>query len=179
MVNYDHTFTENLINVVRDDEQGLYQARPKTSFDTVVAQKNDSQEAAAEYGGTINVLYRDLEKYGTVSQTPEEYARLSQKCETLLKDFDEEYKALTKVAREVVTEYLNETNKSFITASISKKSIFSTSLLLKIGITFSMGAAAMFMLIVLCSSLADSIVLKRKYKLVEEIKQSDNDKGAW
>lgn len=178
MTNYDHTFTENLINVVRDENQGLYQARPKTSFDTVVAQKNESQEAVAEYQEEINVLYQDMARYSNVVQTPEEYARLTEKCEALLKDFDGEYNALTATAQEIVVEYLDETNMSFVTAEIEKKGLFSFSLVVKLAVVFLIGAALMFVLTVLSSIVSDAIVLRRKLKLVQEIKQLTVEKGA-
>ena len=76
MENYDHTFTENLINVVRDETQGLYQARPKTAFDTVVTQKHEAEELSAEYSMELQLLNAELERYGSVAQSGEEYERL-------------------------------------------------------------------------------------------------------
>ncbi|MBQ8526782.1 MAG: LapA family protein [Clostridia bacterium] len=60
MQNYDQTFTENLINVVRDEAQGLYQARPKTAFDKVVTKNNTAEEFVSEYRESINNLNQEL-----------------------------------------------------------------------------------------------------------------------
>ncbi len=65
MDNYDQTFTENLINVIQNDQYGLYQARPKTAFDTVVEQKHEADESIAEYGAVIKQYNKELEIYGT------------------------------------------------------------------------------------------------------------------
>lgn len=170
VTNYDHTFTENLINVVRDDKQGLYQARPKTAFDTVVDQKNGETELVAEFQTEINVLNEELRRFAAVSSEESENKRLSQKAETLLNDMEREYSELTAVSKEVVAEYLNEINKYYITAKIKKDSIISKRLLIKLVIMFAGGAFAVFVFCIWLSVLADERELRRKKKMIEEIR---------
>ena len=173
MTNYDHTFTENLINVVRDNTQGLYQARPKTSFDTVVAQKNESQEAVAEYKEALNVLDRELIRLSNATTVPEEYARLEEKCEKLLDSFVDEYNELTIVAREIIAEYLDDTNGEFILAKIKKKGLISLGLLIDLGIAFVVGALLLFVLGIMGSMLSDAAALRRKLKQMAQIKNAE------
>lgn len=177
VTNYDHTFTENLINVVRDDKQGLYQARPKTAFDQVVDKKNAETELVAEYQTDIEFLNEDLTRFASVKSQADENKRLSAKADLLLKELQKEYNELTSIAKEVVSEYLNETNKHYITASVEKDSIFSTRLLIKMGIMFLVGAVFVFVFSVWLSLLADGRELRRKKKMLEEIR-NDKKRGV-
>ena len=170
--NYDHTFTENLINVVRDDNQGLYQARPKTAFDTVVTQKNDELESVAFYRTEIAILNEDLNKYSFVELSPEEKQRLSNKAEELFAGLDKEYAELTAISKEVVSEYLNHSNKDYINATVEKDSIFSKRLYINLLIVFFIGALIMFILSIGASVLRDNRDIRKKKKMLEDIRES-------
>ena len=171
MVNYDQTFTENLINVVQNEEYGLYQARPKTAFDTVVTQKHAADESAAEYSAKISQFNTELAVYTGMAQTPEESARLTGKCDELMTDFEDKYETLSKVAQTVVKEYYNGVNENYITAKISHKGLLSTKLLMKMGIVFALGATLAFVLMVLGASWADGRKVNRKKKQMKDIKK--------
>lgn len=177
MTNYDHTFTENLINVIQNEEYGLYQARPKTAFDTVVKQKHEAEENLADYGAKINEFREDLARYENVEKTKDENARLTKKCETLIKDFEDAYIKLSKTACEVVTEYHNEVNEEYITSKVTKKNVLSKTLLIKMGIVFLLGAVMTFVVAVLVTSVKDSAKINRKKKQIIEIKKSEKEKG--
>lgn len=178
MTNYDHTFTENLINVVQNKEYGLYQARPKTAFDTVVQQKHEAEEAVAEYTAKINEFNTELQRYSSIVQTPEEHSRLTQKCEELMAAFEAEYTELSQLAGEVVTEYYNAVNENYLSAKISKKGLFTEAFLVKMGISFLIGAMLAFVTVVLISSVYDSMRLKRKKRQIKSIKQGGKEKGV-
>lgn len=177
MTNYDHTFTENLINVIQNKEYGLYQARPKTAFDTVVSQKHEAEENLADYGAKLNELREDLARYESVKNTMEENERLTKKCETLIKDFEDTYVELSNVACEVVTEYHNDVNQGYITSKVKKKNILSKTLLIKMAIVFMLGAVMAFVVAVLITSAKDSAKINRKKKQIIEIKQVEKEKG--
>ena len=177
MKNYDQTFTENLINVIQNSEYGLYQARPKTAFDTVVIQKHDAEENAAEYGSKILRLNKELAIFATIEQTPSEKKRLIDKSESLMSSFEEEYELLSKDATVFVTEYYNSINENYIRAKVKPKSLINKSLIINLGFTFSLGAAVALVVFAVWSSQADSRKLKRKYKLIQSIKSKSN-KGA-
>ena len=178
MENYDQTFTENLINVIQNKDYGLYQARPKTAFDTVSRQKHSADESVSEYETKINIFTKELGIYQNVVTTPEEHARLSEKCNGLMDSFQKEYTSLTETAKEVIGEYYNSTNESYITAKIQHKSIISKSLIVKMGIAFVLGAALAFVIAVFIISINDRIRVRRKKKLIRQIKENNEREGA-
>ena len=172
MNNYDQTFTENLINVIQNEEYGLYQARPKTAFDTVAVQKYSADENVAEYGTKIDVFTRELSNFQNVIMTAEEHARLIEKCDGLLKAFEQEYASLTDVAREVVHEYYASTNEGYVTAKISPNGLISKSLIMKMGVGFGIGALLAFVIVVFISSMHDRCKVRRKQKKLHRIKRN-------
>lgn len=171
MTNYDQTFTENLINVIQNSEYGLYQARPKTAFDTVVVQKHDAEESVAEYSAKIARFNEELTTFNNIEQTPKEKARLISKCETLMSSFEAEYNLLSKEAEAFVAEYCNSVNENYLTAKVSPKKLVNRSLIMNMGIVFAFGAAVAFVAAVVLSSLSDSRKLRRKHKLIKNIKK--------
>lgn len=173
---YDHTFTENLINVVRNDTYGLYQARPKTAFDTVVDQKHIAEENVAEYSAQLRQLEKELNKHNEIVSDTAEYEALIKKCETLVSDFENKYASLGTISDEVVSEYLNSVNENYITASVSSKGIISKKLAVKAAIAFMLGAALAFILFVVKGMISDSKKFKAKKKLIARIKE--NEGGA-
>ena len=178
MENYDQTFTENLINVIQNNEYGLYQARPKTAFDSVVAAKHLSDENVAEYGTKIYVFEKELDIYKNVMTTPEEHKRLTGKCEELLSKFRADYDKLTLTAKEVVTEYYNKTNENYLAAKITPRGLVSKAFIIKLGIAFAIGAMFAFVMAIFFSSMADRARVKRKKKLINKIKNNVARKGV-
>ena len=178
MTNYDQTFTENLINVVQNEQYGLYQARPKTAFDTVVNQKHEADESAAEYSAQINQYNQELAVYNTVMQTPEEHDRLIAKSDELMAQFRAEYQALSDVARQAVTSYYNAVNENYVKAEISDRELISNSLILKMGTVFVFGAAFAFVVMVFVWTLSDRRKVKRRKKLFAEIQRTTAEGGA-
>lgn len=170
MTNYDQTFTENLINVIQNKEYGLYQARPKTAFDTVVVQKHDAEESVAEYSSKITRLNEELTTFTTIEQTPEEKERLIAKCEGLMSALEYEYDKLSKEAAAFVDEYYNSVNEDYLSAKVSHKKIINKSLIINMGVVFAFGATLAFIAFVVLSSIFDSRKLKRKHKLIKSIK---------
>lgn len=177
MENYDHTFTENLINVVRDETQGLYQARPKTAFDTVVTQKHEAEEFSAEYAMELDLLNNELARYSSVEQSGEEYERLCARCDEYLAGLRTEYQELADSAISVVEEYYNETNRGYLTADITERELFTSGLVVNAGIMFALGAVIAFIVAIAFSVVRDGVVLRRKKKLLESIKQSGAERG--
>ena len=178
MCNYDQTFTENLINVIQNKDYGLYQARPKTAFDSVVDAKHSADENVAEYGTKIYVFEKELSIYQNVMMTPEEHNRLTLKCEELLNKFRNDYKKLTYIASEVVAEYYNRTNENYLVSKVTPRGLISKAFIIKLGIAFAIGAMLAFVVVVFCISSADRHKLKRKKKLIKRIRSNTDGEGA-
>lgn len=175
MANYDQTFTENLISVVRDETYGLYQARPKTAFDRVVERKHDADEDAADYGAKLMLLWADHEKYVSKTEEDAEYNGQREKCEKLIESFEEKYEELSGIAAEVITEYLNESNERYITATIEKRNIINRSLFVRFFIVFLAAAVVALFLHILVREIIDSKNLKKKELLLHEIRLETKD----
>lgn len=173
MKNYDQTFTENLINVIRNDEYGLYQARPKTAFDTVSRQKYDADESVSEYGSKIDIFNRELDMYQNVVTTPEEHKRLVTKCQDLITAFEDDYSKLTKTANEVIEEYYNRVNEDFISSKITKRGLISKRLILKMGMVFGLGAMIAFIATVFALTIKDIAAVNKKKKQLMFIKKNN------
>ena len=173
MKNYDQTFTENLINVIRNDEYGLYQARPKTAFDTVSRQKYDADESVSEYGSKINIFNRELYMYQNVVTTPDEHKRLVTKCQGLINAFENAYIELTKTANEVVEEYYNSVNEDYISAKITKKGLISKRLILNMGMAFGLGAMIAFIAVVFILTIKDRAKVNKRKKQLMSIKANN------
>ena len=176
-LNYDQTFTENLINVIQNENYGLYQARPKTAFDTVSRQKYEAYESVSEYDTKIHIFENELDIYANVITTPEEHARLTQKCESLIAAFKNEYTALTETANEVIEEYFNSTNENYITAKITRKGLINKKAIVKSGIAFGIGALLAFVIRVMNTSAEDKRKIKEKKKLINAIKRNNREEA--
>ncbi len=168
---YDHTFTENLIVVTIHEQNGLYQARPKTAFDTVVGNKHEATKNVEEYEAKINVLRDDLYNFSTNDVSDSEYNRLCEKCETLLSELESEYTAISQVARTVVKEYGNSINKAYVKFNIGDKNLFSSSFFVNTGLAFAIGAALAFILCVAVSVIVDNMKMRKKNKMLYNIHQ--------
>ena len=143
---YDHTFTENLIVVTHDDANGLYQARPKTAFDTVVSNKHTAKQNSVDRQTKINELTNDMLMLTSDTFDPLEYSRLSEKCEGLIEEFKAKYDEISQRAVEVVDNYLNYTNKEFLNARIEKREMIHPGMFINILISFVIGAIIMFII---------------------------------
>lgn len=177
MQNYDQTFTENLINVIQNEEYGLYQARPKTAFDTVSRQKHESGESVSDYETKINTFENELNIYENVITTPEEHARLTKKCDTLVADFKKEYISLTEKSNAVIEEYFNSTNENYITSKVTPKALINKKALIKAAIVFALGVGLAFVIGVITISISEKREIKKKKEQIAKIKK-DNTKGA-
>ena len=177
MQNYDQTFTENLINVIQNEQYGLYQARPKTAFDTIARQKYESDESVSEYETKINIFENELNIYGNVITTPEEHNRLIEKCNNLMANFEKEYAKLTKTANEIIEEYFNSTNENYISAKITPKGLINKNAIVKCGIVFALGVVVAFVAGILYVSIKDRRRINKKKKLIDEIKKNNREEA--
>lgn len=175
--NYDQTFTENLINVIQNKQYGLYQARPKTAFDTVSRQKYEAYESVSEYETKIHIFENELDIYANIITTPEEHTRLTEKCENLIAAFKNEYAALTEISNEVIEEYFNSTNENYITAKITHKGLINKTAIVKSGIAFGVGALLAFVIGVMSTSVADKRKVTKKKMLIDAIKRNNREEA--
>ena len=72
----------------------------------------------------------------------------------------------------------NETNEDYLTADITERELLTSELIVNAGIMFALGAVIAFIAAVAFSVVRDSVVLRRKKKLLESIKQSGAERGV-
>lgn len=178
MKNYDQTFTENLINVIQNDSYGLYQARPKTAFDTVSRQKYDADENVSEYSSKILIFKNELSMFKNVVTTPDEHNRLIEKCDGLIMDFENKYAELSNVANEVVSEYYNYVNEDFVSSKITRKPLITKRLIVKMGIAFLLGVILAFVVIVIIETYTDRKKINERKQIIQSIKNNNNGEEA-
>lgn len=172
MENYDHTFTENLIVVIESDNYGLYQARPKTAFDTVAAQKYESDENYADYDARLLQLNNELTGFALNNATPAEKSRMLAKSDALIGDFERKYRELSDFAVEIVEEYYKEVNKKYLDYYITGNGLISKELFIKEGVVFALGMTIMFVVMVLFKTLNDARKLRKRKRMIRKIKNS-------
>ena len=173
IANYDHTFTENLINVVLDENNGLYQARPKTAFDTVVEQKHGADERTAEYSDEISTINQELASYSGVVQSSESYQYLCKRCEEYLVQLADEYQALVEKSVSVVEEYYDEVNEDYLRWEVAERELVNKDLAVEAGVTFVLGAMLAFIVCVIFDILQDKLMLRKKKRLLASIRRTE------
>ena len=166
---YDHTFTENLIIVATSDDNGLYQARPKTVFDTVVNQFNDAMNSSIEYSTTIKDKQRDLLMYQQADANSAEFQRMDEKCRSLMAAYEEDQRALCELTRTTVEQFLSYYNNGYLSYEVERKPVISLSLVIKAAFIFVMGALVIVMLTVVASPLRDVLAISARRRKMRRI----------
>ena len=138
-------------------------------------QKHDADKKVAEYGSKVNLNKRELAIFDSVEYTQEENKRLTEKCSALMTKFREQYKEFSETADKIVTEYYNEENEDYITAKITKKGLISKSLIMNMGIAFSLAAAVAFVVSIFISFVSDSKKLSQSHMRMREIKFGEEE----
>ncbi len=142
MEEYDHTFTENIIIVSENEENGLYQARPKTGYDTVTQRTLTASTNAVTLEEDINELSLRVNQYTEAAAAdPAEYARMCSVANQMVADFDEKYEELFEKANATINEYLQYVNGNYIETSARHASLWSTGMIVKALLFFVAGFA--------------------------------------
>ena len=168
---YDHTFTENLIVVTINEENGLYQARPKTAFDKVVSQGLEANNNVQEYGKELRALNNELTGLAYAQSNTAEYTRLCEKCDQLISQFETEYQNVTEIAKKIVQEYNESTNKAFVKSVNTGKDLISVDFLINAAVLFALGMAIVFVCYVAADVMRDRKKMKMKAKQLRDIRE--------
>lgn len=157
MLEYDHTFSENIVVVSVNEENGLYQARPKTAYDTVTQQSLDAGVAATTAGNTANNNAQLIEQY-TASMGEDQNVEAKQDTAAkMMEQIQREYERLSQLSIATITDYVNITNNNYMETAPVEEEGLQTGELIKAGIG-----------VVLVLALVVSLILDRKGKMVRE-----------
>lgn len=173
---YDHTFTENLLIVATSADNGLYQARPKTVFDTVVNQYNDATNRSIEYANSIQDMQDELAIYQQTDETSAEYQRMAARCSELMEAYEADYRDLCALAMTTLTDYLSFHNNGYLEGQVEPDWLFSLRFVLRILAVFGMGSLVVVMMRVVLSPLGDRRTLRRRRREMER-NQQDQAEG--
>lgn len=175
---YDHTFTENLIIVATSEDYGLYQARPKTVFDTVVNQYNDALISSIEYAASIKDMKDDLALYQSADEDSADYRRMDRKCRELIEAYEADYAALCATAQMTVEQYLEYHNNDYMDAFVKESHVFGLGFLIKAGAMFAVGGLVVIMGSVILSPLRDALSIERRRRQMRRIHQQARRREA-
>lgn len=168
MVTYDHTFTENLIVVAANENNGLYQARPKTAYDTVVQQRIEAETNATKYYVENEYLQKDIDNYSLVVVS-EDYTRLCEKAEEMIDSFKKKYDEITEIANKTVNDYNMEDNNGYFQINPVKSGDLSSDIIKKFMLAFIIGATAGILVAFGRKSLRDKWEKKRKKAIIKSL----------
>lgn len=175
---YDHTFTENRIVISTSDMVGLYQARPKTAFDTVVNNYNAALERAVKTKANIAEVEEEIRLYSSLSlENPKEADRMTQKCEELLNALRTEYSQLCQTGVVTLDDYLAEINEQYVSYKVETSKLVSGELLANAAMAGLAAAVLVFALYAIGIGISDlgKICIKRiKLKRMRTYRDQQN-----
>ena len=130
MSEYDHTFEENIVITMIGEEKGLYQARPKTDYDTISQRALDQSVAAEEVNIAINDRNQKIAEYTNTEHSPEERERLVGIADDMIESMQASAAELIEKADASVDDYLREKSSDYITGNINDKNYFAPATLI-------------------------------------------------
>ncbi len=170
MTAYDHTFEENIVITGMNDEIGLYQARPKTAYDTIT-------KRALNYGVKATSILKDIEEnnriiniYSTTMLDPAESERLHNVINSMISEIDASCAVLTENANKTVEDFLNEKSNDYLRRSVSKKNYLSLNTIVMCAAIFIIVAIAA---VVVCFCYD---ILSSQYKIIMQMREEKRTK---
>lgn len=142
MEEYDHTFTENIIIVSENEENGLYQARPKTGYDTVTQRTLTASTNAVTLSENIDELNLRVDQYTEAAAAdPAEYARMCSIANQMVEEFDQKYEELFEKSNATINEYLQYVNGNYLETAARHTDLVNANMIVKTVIFFLIGFA--------------------------------------
>ncbi len=138
MLEYDHTFSENIIIVSVNEENGLYQARPKTGYDTVTQRTLDAGVAATNAANIVANDQRLISEYTESMAEPGVQARLDE-AEAMVKSIYEEYDRLRDLSVATIRDYLTQNYSNYIRTSEAENEQSALGTLVRLCAFFAVG----------------------------------------
>lgn len=163
MNEYDHTFEENIVVAGVSEEDGLYQTRAKTAYDTITKRAHDAGVKAENIYQDIEENKRLIQEYGTTKMTDDERTRLSQIADGMIGEIKTANADLVEKADTTVEEYLKSKSSDYVRREVSGKSYINLYVIIKCGIVF-VGTGVL----VLCFLVMKDFGKKNKIKLFKK-----------
>lgn len=139
---YDHTYEENIIITGQNEEVGLYQAKPKTAYDTITKRALDVGVSAQAVLKDIQENERLINEYTNTFMSDETQKRLGNAADIIVAEIEEESNKLVEIADATVSDYLDSRCSDYMRFSESGKSYLSLNLIIKTLFVFLLGIFA-------------------------------------
>lgn len=156
MMEYDHTFSENIIIVAVNEENGLYQARPKTAYDTVTQQALNAGVDSSTARNTASQADWMIDEYKTGMSAPSVDTKM-EAARQMASELYAEYDRLAKVTAATIDDYITVTNRNYIKTNNVPVAAISTGAIMKAGAAFVIGV---------CIAAALCVVYDRRRKSI-------------
>lgn len=141
MLEYDHTFSENIVIVSVNEEDGLYQARPKTGYDTVTQQALDAGVAGETARNEAQEAEEKLSQYRSAMADEAAAQALAMQADEMERALETRYEELTELATRTIEDYLEEKNRSYMRSEAGAVGGVGLGDAIKWGLGFCLGAA--------------------------------------
>lgn len=145
MRQYDHTFEENIVVTGINEEVGLYQARPKTAYDTITKRALSAGVKAADTMKDIENLNWQIEQYSKGPISEEEKVRLFKVADGMVDEIQKESKRLFDLANVTVDDYLSFKSNDYVRKTQIEKTYINRSIIIKSGFMFCVAAFGIFL----------------------------------
>ncbi len=181
MSQYDHTFEENIVVAGVSSDDGLYQTRAKTAYDTITKRAHDAGVKAEGLYQDVIENERLINEYGSSTMTAAERERLCGIADGMIKEIESANVNLVAKANITVEEYLNSKSSAYIRREVGEKSFINAGVVIKCAAVFFAGAV-LGVLLSLISDFKSAPNLKltikrRKRKKTKFVKQRKRRKA--
>lgn len=172
MLQYDHTFEENIVITGIDEKVGLYQARPKTAYDTITQRALSYEVSAKNLQTDISENDRAVKEYTNTDLSQEERARLVSVADSLITEINQRLSELIQKANATVEDFLKSKSSDYISSTPVKKAYLSLPVLIRCGMMFLLGALLSLIAVVLYELLKDQYrILKKNQTLQRQLQE--------
>lgn len=139
MLEYDHTFSENIIIVAVNEDDGLYQARPKTAYDSMTQRALNAGVRASNSENTATDYQRLIDDYiMSMTGSPSEVQRKLNAAEEMKEAIIAEYDRLVQLTSDTISDFLLKKNQGYMESTMVEKTL-SLGKVIKIGMAFCFG----------------------------------------
>lgn len=172
MLQYDHTFEENIVITGIDEKIGLYQARPKTAYDTITQRTLKFEVSAKNLQTDIAENQRAIQEYTNTDLSPEERARLMGIADSMIEEINQRLSELIQKANATVEDFLKSKSSDYISSTPMKKAYLSFAVLIRCGMMFFLGALFSLIAVALYELLRDQYnILKKRQNAQRQVQE--------
>lgn len=136
MNQYDHTFEENIVVAGVSEDDGLYQTRAKTAYDTITKRAHDAGVNAENLYKDIEENERLIKEYSSATMDEAEKERLSKIADDMIAEIEKTNEDLVQKANTTVEEYLKTKSSNYVRREVANKSYINMYIVIECAVVF-------------------------------------------